>query len=208
MTSRAAASIDSAVAPGRTAAVAAAWAWRSSGEGGHEGLAGSPGRLAAGHPQHPGRVTAITAERAADVEHLVGVAPLNCDSGTMRGRRRVWGGRARVRAALYMAALVASRHNPILKAFYQRLRGAGKPAKVALIACAHKLLIIVNAMLRDGAAMGPHTGGRRMKQKTDRGAEATTRLPSYRRSLPHQKMDQASGPRPVSRPTTSMEHDT
>ena len=81
---------------------------------------------------------------------LVGVAPLNCDSGTMRGRRRVWGGRARVRAALYMAALVASRHNPILKAFYQRLRGAGKPAKVALIACAHKLLTIVNAMLRDG----------------------------------------------------------
>ena len=81
---------------------------------------------------------------------LVGVAPLNQDSGTFRGRRRVYGGRARVRTALYMAALVASRHNPVLKAFYGRLRDAGKPAKVALVACMHKLLIILNAIIRDG----------------------------------------------------------
>jgi transposase len=81
---------------------------------------------------------------------LVGVAPVNQDSGTMRGRRRVSGGRARVRTALYMATLVGTRRNPILKAFYTRLRLAGKPAKVAIVACMHKLLIIVNAMLRDG----------------------------------------------------------
>lgn len=83
---------------------------------------------------------------------LVGVAPINRDSGTMRGRRRVWGGRARVRSALYMATLVGTRKNPILKAFYTRLRAAGKPAKVAIVACMHKLLIIVNAMVRDGRA--------------------------------------------------------
>jgi transposase len=83
---------------------------------------------------------------------LVGVAPVNRDSGTMRGRRRVSGGRARVRTALYMATLVGTQRNPTLKAFYVRLRAAGKPAKVAIIACMHKLLIIVNAMLRDGRA--------------------------------------------------------
>jgi len=81
---------------------------------------------------------------------LVGVAPLNRDSGAFRGRRMVWGGRARVRTALYMAALVGSRHNPVLRAFYTRLRDAGKPAKVALVACMHKLLIMLNAMMRDG----------------------------------------------------------
>jgi transposase len=81
---------------------------------------------------------------------LVGLAPFNRDSGTLRGRRTVWGGRARVRTALYMAALVGTRHNPTLKAFYTRLRAAGKPAKVALVACMRKLLIIVNAMVRDG----------------------------------------------------------
>jgi transposase len=79
---------------------------------------------------------------------LVGVAPLNCESGTWRGRRVVWGGRARVRTVLYMAALVASRHNPIIAAFYQRLCAAGKPKKVALTACMHKLLTILNAMVR------------------------------------------------------------
>ena len=83
---------------------------------------------------------------------LVGLAPFNRDSGSLRGRRRVWGGRARVRTALYMAALVGTRRNPILKAFYGRLRDAGKPAKVALVACMRKLLIIVNAMVRDGRA--------------------------------------------------------
>jgi transposase len=80
---------------------------------------------------------------------LVGVAPLNRDSGAFRGRRAVWGGRATVRAALYMGALVATRHNPQIKEFYERLLGAGKPRKVALVACMRKLLIILNAMLRN-----------------------------------------------------------
>lgn len=79
---------------------------------------------------------------------LVGVAPLNRDSGRFRGRRGVWGGRARVRSALYMAALVGTRRNPVLGAFYQRLLSAGKPKKVALVACMHKLLRILNALLR------------------------------------------------------------
>jgi transposase len=81
---------------------------------------------------------------------LVGVAPLSCESGTWRGRRIVWGGRARVRTALYMAALVASRYNPTIATFYQRLCTAGKPKKVALTACMHKLLIILNAIVRQG----------------------------------------------------------
>jgi transposase len=82
---------------------------------------------------------------------LVGVAPFNRDSGTFRGKREVWGGRAPVRAALYMGALVATRHNPILKEFYERLLKAGKPKKVALVACMRKLLSILNAMMRDRA---------------------------------------------------------
>ena len=80
---------------------------------------------------------------------LVGVAPFNRDSGKRRGKREIWGGRAGVRAALYMAALAATRFNPIIAAFHQRLRAAGKPPKVALVACMRKLLIILNAMLRD-----------------------------------------------------------
>ena len=80
---------------------------------------------------------------------LVGVAPLNRDSGKMRGKRTTWGGRAKVRCALYMAALVASRYNPLLKAFYQRLISAGKPKKLALTAVMRKLLTILNAMIRD-----------------------------------------------------------
>lgn len=80
---------------------------------------------------------------------LVGIAPLNRDSGTMRGRRTIWGGRAKVRAALYMAALVASQRNPRLAAFYQRLIAAGKPKKLALTALMRKLLTILNAILRD-----------------------------------------------------------
>ena len=79
---------------------------------------------------------------------LVGVAPFNRDSGTRRGHRSIWGGRASVRSTLYMAALVASRHNPLLRAFYQRLRTAGKAPKVALVAVMRKLLTIVNAMIR------------------------------------------------------------
>jgi transposase len=81
---------------------------------------------------------------------LVGVAPLAADSGTLRGRRLVWGGRARVRSVLYMATLVATRHNPSIRAFYTKLCAAGKPKKVALVACMHKLLLILNAILRQG----------------------------------------------------------
>jgi transposase len=80
---------------------------------------------------------------------LVGVAPLARDSGTLRGRRTCWGGRPAVRTVLYMAALVAARHNPVLRTFYQRLRAAGKPAKLALTAVARKLLVLLNAILRD-----------------------------------------------------------
>jgi transposase len=79
---------------------------------------------------------------------LVGVAPLNCDSGTMRGRRTIWGGRAHVRTVLYMGTLVATRFNPQIKACYERLLAAGKVKKVALTACMRKLLTILNAMLR------------------------------------------------------------
>lgn len=86
---------------------------------------------------------------------LVGVAPLNRDSGTLRGRRTTWGGRAVVRTALYMGAVVAVRWNPVLKAFYQRLRAAGKAAKVALVACMRKLLTILNAMLKHRTPWSP-----------------------------------------------------
>lgn len=79
---------------------------------------------------------------------LVGVAPFARDSGSWRGRRQVWGGRAPLRAALYMAALVASRHNPTIHRFYTRLVAAGKPKKLALVACMRKLLVILNAILR------------------------------------------------------------
>lgn len=82
------------------------------------------------------------------VAALVGVAPLNRDSGTLRGKRTTWGGRASLRAALYMATLVATRFNPVLRAFYLRLCGAGKPKKVALTACMRKLLCILNAMVK------------------------------------------------------------
>ena len=82
---------------------------------------------------------------------LVGVAPYNRDSGTRRGKRAVWGGRSRVRAVLYMGALVTSRHNPAIRDFYQRLLAAGKPKKVALIASMRKLLVTLNAMLKHGS---------------------------------------------------------
>ena len=79
---------------------------------------------------------------------LVGVAPLNRDSGTLRGKRTVWGGRAHVRAVLYMAAVVATRYNPVIRTFYQRLCAAGKAKKIALTACMRKLLTILNAMMK------------------------------------------------------------
>ena len=86
---------------------------------------------------------------------LAGVAPLTQDSGRRQGARRTWGGRGAVRAALYMAAVVAARHNPVIQPLYQRLRAAGKPAKVALVACMRKLLTIANAILRDGVPWSP-----------------------------------------------------
>jgi|SRR5688572_1099256 len=89
------------------------------------------------------------------ISALAGVAPFNQDSGQWRGKRRIYGGRAEARTALYMAALVGSRHNPVLRAFYQRLRAAGKPAKVALTACMRKLLVILNVMLRERRAWDP-----------------------------------------------------
>jgi transposase len=79
---------------------------------------------------------------------LVGVAPFNRDSGTLRGKRTIWGGRSAVRAVLYMATMVATRYNPVIRRFYQRLCAAGKPKKVALTACMRKLLTILNAMLK------------------------------------------------------------
>ena len=79
---------------------------------------------------------------------LTGVAPLNRDSGTLRGKRTIWGGRATVRGALYMATLVATRFNPVIRQLYQRLLDAGKLKKVAIVACMRKLLIILNSMVK------------------------------------------------------------
>jgi transposase len=104
-----------------------------------------------------GRVTAVTLLSMLPelgelplkkLSSLVGIAPMNCDSGQMRGKRRIIGGRARVRAVLYMSALVAIQHNPVIKAFYQKLLQAGKAKKVALIACAHKLLGFLHAIVK------------------------------------------------------------
>lgn len=89
------------------------------------------------------------------VSKLVGVAPLNRDSGTLRGKRRIWGGRAEVRSVLYMATLTAIRHNPVIRDFYHRLVGRGKLKKVALVACMRKLLTILNRMLKDNTTWRP-----------------------------------------------------
>jgi transposase len=89
------------------------------------------------------------------VSKLVGVAPLNRDSGRWRGQRRIWGGRASVRSALYMAAFSATRWNPVIKAYYERLRSNGKAHKVALVACMRKLLTILNSMVRTGSSWNP-----------------------------------------------------
>ena len=90
-----------------------------------------------------------------EIAALVGVAPFNRDSGALRGKRQVWGGRSRVRAALYMATLVATRYNPVLRSFYQRLCEAGKPKKVALTACMRKLLTILNVMVKHNRHWNP-----------------------------------------------------
>ena len=83
---------------------------------------------------------------------LVGVAPFNRDSGHMIGKRSVWGGRASIRTALYMATLVGTRHNPVIKEFYQRLVARGKAKKVALVACMRRLLTIMNAIIKHQTA--------------------------------------------------------
>lgn len=90
-----------------------------------------------------------------EISALIGVAPINRDSGTMRGRRTIFGGRAGVRSNLYMAALVATRFNPVIKVFYNRLLAAGKAKKVALVACMRKLLTILNAMIRKNEEWDP-----------------------------------------------------
>lgn len=89
------------------------------------------------------------------VAALVGVAPLNRDSGQMRGQRTIWGGRADVRRTLYMATLTAVRHNPILKTYYEHLLAAGKRKKVALVACMRKLLTMLNAIAKHGSTWDP-----------------------------------------------------
>lgn len=86
---------------------------------------------------------------AKQITALVGLAPYNRDSGSMRGKRTIWGGRASIRSILYMPTLVAIRHNKQIKLFYERLCAAGKKKKVAIIACMHKLLIIMNAMIKN-----------------------------------------------------------
>jgi transposase len=86
-----------------------------------------------------------------EIATLIGVAPFNRDSGTLRGKRSL-GGRAQVRAVLYMSTLAAVRHNSVLKAFYERLRAVGKAPKVALTACMRKLLTMLNARLKHGTA--------------------------------------------------------
>lgn len=111
-----------------------------------------------------GEITAVTLltempelgkESRENIAALAGVAPINRDSGKMKGKRRTYGGRARVRRTLYLAALSASKHNPIIKAFYERLLAAGKEKKVALVACMHKVLTILNAMLKKGELFNP-----------------------------------------------------
>ena len=83
------------------------------------------------------------------ISALVGVAPFPRDSATLKGRRTIWGGRASVRSALFMATVVATRFNPVIRDFYKRLKAKGKPSKVCLVACMHKLLTILNAMIKN-----------------------------------------------------------
>ena len=91
-----------------------------------------------------------------EIAALAGVAPFNRDSGRWRGKRTTWGGRAAVKSKLYMAALTASRHNPVIRTLYERLIDAGKPKKVALTACMHKLIVILNAMVKNGTLWDPN----------------------------------------------------
>lgn len=90
-----------------------------------------------------------------EIAALVGVAPFNVDSGVWRGSRHTWGGRATVRSVLYMAVVSGRRYNPLIKTFYERLVARGKPGKVALVACMRKLIVLLNAMVRDGQLFDP-----------------------------------------------------
>lgn len=92
-----------------------------------------------------------------EIAKLIGVAPLNNDSGTHRGKRRIWGGRSDVRSVLYMAAISAMRCNPTIKAFAARLKSVGKPAKVVIVACMRKLLTIMNVMIKNNVPWNPKT---------------------------------------------------
>ena len=92
------------------------------------------------------------------IASLAGLAPHACDSGRFRGKRRIWGGRAEVRRTLYLAGFIASRYDPALRAFRRKLQEAGKPVKLAIVACARKLLTVLNAMLRDQREHRPAAG--------------------------------------------------
>ncbi len=104
-----------------------------------------------------GLVPELGTLKAPEIGALIGLAPFNRDSGKLRGKRHISGGRARVRAVLYMATLVATRYNPVVKAWYQRLLAAGKPKKVALVACMRKLLVVLNAMMKTKTRWQPET---------------------------------------------------
>jgi transposase len=93
------------------------------------------------------------------ISALVGVAPFNCDSGPVKGKRRIWGGRAQVRECLYMAAETARRWNPVIRPLYERLIARGKPHKVAIVACMRKMLIILNSMARNNSRWNPKIAG-------------------------------------------------
>jgi transposase len=104
-----------------------------------------------------GRVPELGRLDAPKISLLTGVAPIPQDSGTKKGKRKIRGGRTEVRNVLYMATRTAARWNPVIRAFYQRLRAAGKPHKVAMVACMRKFLIILNAMIRDQKPWAPPT---------------------------------------------------
>ncbi len=114
---------------------------------------------------------------------LVGVAPLVCESGQFRGRRRCYGGRASVRSVLFMAARTASQHNPRIAAYATRLRAAGKPDKVVMVACARKLLVILNAMVRDGSVWQVGKDDARQEQPARTPSPVSPAQPST--STPH-----------------------
>jgi len=114
------------------------------------------------------------------IARLVGVAPINHDSGKHKGKRMIAGGRTSIRCGLYMATLVATRHNPVIRDFYQHLLAKGKLKKVALVACMRKLLVILNAMIRDNK-----TWQRSLFPVVGRSVEVRVALPSRRESPPN-----------------------